>query len=87
MNDRIDWVICSTVSLLRWGRRARDELRVAEEHLGHTFPSGLLASRNGLFDPSGQWHFVWPLDRIVSDNLTLGVDPASGLPNGSFWPP
>jgi hypothetical protein len=53
---------------------SEDALLYAEESLGFALPHdlrGLLRRSNGLYDGAGQWYFVWPLERIVADNLAL----------------
>lgn len=55
----------------------------AEESLGFTLPfdlRGLLTHSNGLFDEAGQWYFVWPLERIVGNNLALRDQTESSFP-------
>ena len=45
--------------------------------LGHDLPetlAHLYGFANGFFDESGQWHVIWPLDRVVEDNLRYRRD-------------
>ena len=55
----------------------------AEASLGLSLPDdlrGLLKHSNGLIDRAGRWYFVWPLERIVADNLVLRAEAEGGFP-------
>ena len=84
MSDPIVWAeILEPFDIATAPPRSSGELRNAEAQLGSTLPTDLrilLAFSDGLFVAVGQWYFVWPLDRLVSDNLALRAD-ASGFPS------
>ena len=47
-------------------------LAEAESRLGNRLPASvrsLYVERDGVFSAPGQWWVVWPLDRLVTDNL------------------
>ena len=49
-----------------------EELDAAERSLGRAIPADLRSlyeAADGFFDQAGQWFVVWPLERLVSDNV------------------
>lgn len=57
-------------------------LAQAASALGRELPSDLVAlysEANGVFDETGQWWVIWPLDRLTTENLNRWAD--GGLPS------
>jgi hypothetical protein len=53
------------------------QLAAAENRLGKRLPASvrsLYVAVDGVFDADGQWWVVWPLDRLVTDNLSARRD-------------
>lgn len=71
----MDWtaVVASTDDGYTLGEPASvSDLTHAESALGTRLPDllrDLYLAMNGVFDAPGQWHVIWPLDRVVAQNL------------------